>query len=172
MGSEQLHVVDRKWQQVSYTSLLFSLQQARAGTGLCRLDTSAFILDSALLVPLKPQVSSKQKSLWSVKGTTRITWDTRLRTCFNELFWCKASDVYFDQYECGFKCIILTNTVLTWPWQLCNLNRVTLCCYGVQEKPEIGAEWDWTIWFPFPKWRSKWIAWTNKQVWKKKKIQQ
>lgn len=39
------------------TSLLFS-QQGRAGTGLCRLDTNAFILDSALLVPLKPQVSS------------------------------------------------------------------------------------------------------------------
>lgn len=108
--SDGLWAAPRCWQKMA-TSLLFSLQQARAGTGLCRLDTSAFILDSALLVPLKPQVSSKQKSLWSVKGTTRITWDTRLRTCFNELFWCKASDVYFDQDECGFKCIILTNTV-------------------------------------------------------------
>jgi len=27
--------------------------------------------------------------------------------------------------------------------------------------------WYWIIGFPFPRWSSKWIAWINKQVWKK-----
>lgn len=48
------------------------------------------------------------QSLWSVKGTMWITQDSRLRTCFRELFWFEANDKYFVCYDCLLIVINLT----------------------------------------------------------------
>lgn len=134
------------------TGLLLPLWHTRARTAALQSESKWVCFWLHLACPGKlAHFIQTAWSLWIVKGATRITWDLGLVfvKCFDLkpmisiwLVWLSLQSYYFNQHH--FK--LCLDVFATW--------TVTLCRYGVQEKPETSADWDWVIGFPSPRWRS------------------